>query len=67
MRERSFSTKKSDTLDLVKMMVNLSNLKHLDLKQVDESHRLYLLMEVLQTAPQLSSLEIDPNNLPLLF
>jgi hypothetical protein len=49
------------------MRVNLSNLIHLTLSGTMEIGTTYLLLKILEQAPQLSSLKIEPKNLALLF
>jgi hypothetical protein len=51
----------------LKMMINLSNLKHLTFSGARKIDVPYLLLEILKQAPQLSSLSIGAYNSALLF
>jgi len=49
------------------MIVNLSNLKHLDLTKTHEKHKSFLVWEILKEASQLSSMKISSSDLKSLF
>ncbi|CAF0713827.1 unnamed protein product [Adineta steineri] len=54
-------------MESLKIIVNLSNLKHLDLILICEQHISFLLLKILKQAPKLSSFKIICSKLMLLL
>jgi hypothetical protein len=54
-------------IDCLKMIVNLSNLNHLNISEYGEIFSPSLLLEILKQTPKLSLIKINPRNLKVLF
>jgi hypothetical protein len=58
---------KIEHIQHLKMIVNLSNIKHLNISNSYQFNKPFILKEILKQTPQLSSLDIYMNGLILLF
>ncbi|CAF3943561.1 unnamed protein product [Rotaria sp. Silwood2] len=65
-KKLDFNLKPEDTVfESLKMIINLSNLKHLDIKSMHNIISSIKLLEILKQAPQLSSIAINKSTLIL--